>query len=79
MLCGRTWKDSDLRVGGRLALLPADPRPQLPVQRLLQQLRRRRRRRGRSHAPSSSAKAARAARNSGVADGSGSKGHISYE
>ena len=30
------WKrlDSDLRVGGGLALLPADPRPQLPVQRL---------------------------------------------
>ena len=37
--------DSDLRVGGCLALLSADPRPQLPVQRLLQQLRRRRRRR----------------------------------
>ena len=72
--------DSDLRVGGCLAFLSADPRPQLPVQRLLQQLRRRRRRRQRrSDAPEVAATAPAIiphARDSRVADGSGRDGQF---
>ena len=62
---------SDLRVGGGLALLPADPRPQLPVQRQLQQLGRRRRRRRQRRGDAADANAAAATGNSRVADGSG--------
>ena len=62
-------RPSDLGVGGRLSLLPADPRPQLTVQRLLQQLGRRRRWRHRRRRCTPNAAAA--AGNAGVADGPG--------